>query len=36
MADDYLERTGAKDKIKTYIEKAKEWFNRWVKEIKPD
>lgn len=28
MADDYLERTGAKDKIKTYIEKAKEWFNR--------
>lgn len=28
MADDYLERTGVKDKIKEYIEKAKEWFNR--------
>lgn len=28
MADDYLEKTGLKDKIKDVISKAKEWFNR--------
>lgn len=28
MADDYLEKTGLKDKITEVINKAKEWFNR--------